>query len=84
MDHVKLVFENVNLDDSTCQDKIVLYDGNSTSAPILSTICGDQTPVVYSKSNSILLVFTRDASSRGTFSLTYQAFLGKMISKRIE
>ncbi|GFS24146.1 cubilin [Elysia marginata] len=83
-DQVKLAFGSVDLDPpetpgnyTTCRDKIVLYDGDSTSAPILSTICGGRTPTVLSKDNSILLVFTRDPannrSDRG-FSLTYQAF----------
>ncbi|GFR85798.1 CUB and zona pellucida-like domain-containing protein 1 [Elysia marginata] len=81
---VELAFRNVDLappetpgDYSTCRDKIVLYDGDTTSAPILSTICGGRIPTVESKSSSILVVLTKDSASSPSdidFSLTFQAF----------
>ncbi|GFO29532.1 cub and zona pellucida-like domain-containing protein 1 [Plakobranchus ocellatus] len=82
-DGVKLVFDRVDLepprlsgDYSTCQDKIVVYDGPSYSDPLLTTLCGMRTVTLESKDSSLLLVFSSDGYKNGAhlgFSVSYSS-----------
>ncbi|GFR68169.1 Gag pol protein [Elysia marginata] len=80
-DGVRLRFKEVDLeppehpwDFDTCRDKIVVYDGERTSDPVLTQICGSTTPSVESSGSHLLLVFTTDSQTRGNhkgFSVVY-------------
>ena len=61
-------------------DSLTLYDGDSTSAPMIGEYCGNSIPNnQISTSNSVLIHFESDwASTRSGFHLEYQdPFPGK-------
>ncbi|GFO17778.1 hypothetical protein PoB_004428300 [Plakobranchus ocellatus] len=69
-DGVKLVFDRVDLepprisgDYSTCEDKIVVYDGPSQSDRMLATLCGNRVVTIESTGNKLLLVFSSDGDN---------------------
>eukprot|EP00057_Strongylocentrotus_purpuratus_P007249 XP_011661723.1 PREDICTED: deleted in malignant brain tumors 1 protein [Strongylocentrotus purpuratus] len=74
---VYVTFEFFDLESqSTCNyDSLTVYDGTSTSDPVLATLCGNTIPDSLTSSGmSMFLVFKTDSSvTRNGFSASYQA-----------
>jgi hypothetical protein len=73
INYIKLKFNF--LDTESGHDSLVIYDGPTTSSPILGSFSGNTLPgLLTSTSNKILLHFTSDASNHGNgFLLTYES-----------
>ena len=58
-----------------CHDYLYLYDGPSTEAPVLKTICETSSPAnINTTSNQAFIKFTSDSSHRGRgFRIIYTA-----------
>ena len=59
------MFQNINVEDTDgCKyDRVEIFDGDSSTAPLLQTHCGVVTPgVLFSSSNRLLVVFETDGS----------------------
>jgi len=71
-DYITLTFSKLHIND--CNDKLTLYDGTTTAAPVLGTFCGDQPPSQWYKTSGTgaLLTFdTDDVANDGYFELSY-------------
>lgn len=59
--YIAFQFDKFDVDPS---DVVTIYDGDNTSAPVLGTILGGQTPGIYnSTGNAMLIKFTTDGSA---------------------
>jgi len=70
---ITFAFSALNLTD--CNDVLTLYDGSTTSSPVLGQYCGGQPPTSWIKSGSaaLLTLQTNSALEAGTFELNYFA-----------
>ncbi|KAI0216120.1 Ovochymase-1 [Lamellibrachia satsuma] len=61
--------------DGVCYDHVGIYDGTTTSAPLLARVCGNKLPPdVYSSKNSLLVDFVTDITYTWTgFKIKYKA-----------
>eukprot|EP00057_Strongylocentrotus_purpuratus_P019856 XP_011674330.1 PREDICTED: tolloid-like protein 1 [Strongylocentrotus purpuratus] len=74
---VSVTFEFFDLEyHTTCYwDSLTVYDGTSTSDPVLAVLCGNTIPdSLTSSGRSMFLVFKTDSSvTKNGFSASYQA-----------
>src|SRR3546814_5307716 len=59
-----------------CNDRLIVYDGASTLAPIIAEFCGTSLPTAWiqSSGSALYLEFTSDAAANvGDFSLSYSS-----------
>ena len=64
---------------SSCYDKVKIYDGNSTAAPLVSSLCGSSLPEdIITSGNNVFVYFDSDGSVTKTgFIIQYSATEGK-------
>ncbi|KAI0222014.1 Cubilin, partial [Lamellibrachia satsuma] len=60
---------------SSCYDKVKIYDGNSTAAPLISSLCGGSLPEdIITSGNTVFVYFDSDGSITKTgFRIQYSA-----------
>lgn len=71
-DYITFTFSKLHIVD--CDDNLTLYDGTTTSAPVLGTFCGAEPPTQWYKTSGTgaLLTFeTNGANNEGFFELAY-------------
>ncbi|KAJ8039377.1 Cubilin [Holothuria leucospilota] len=73
--YVQIFFSSFQLDPNCLEDSLMIFDGNSTEAPLLETLCGFEVPKPVKTSGSeAYLVFSSDDSIS-----PYQGFLASVI-----
>ena len=78
-------FYMIDIEDSeSCAaDSLSIYDGNSTNAPLIDTICGRKSGIRYmTTGNSLFIQFKSNdnVTKRGFSAYFYQRFMGKYLS----
>ncbi|XP_036449024.1 deleted in malignant brain tumors 1 protein-like isoform X2 [Colossoma macropomum] len=72
---IRLAFTYVQIESGPdCKyDAVRVYDGPSTSYPLLGVLCGSQTRTFFSSGNDLTVVFSSDSST------TYQGFVANWV-----
>ena len=78
LQHVRLHFLSFELDPVCTFDKVVIFDGNDTSARLLNTLCGSTIPGdIVSSGNALFVYFvTNNVDTYAGFSIQYTAIEG--------